>query len=61
MGPQTDCSQLHGVDLYTYLIDVLQRASEHPAARVADMTPPLWKQHCFDSQLRSDLHGLQTP
>jgi transposase len=60
MGPQTDCSQLHGVDPYTYLIEVPQCVSEHPAARVANLIPPLGKQHFFDCPLRSDLHGLQS-
>ena len=49
--------RLHGVDVYTYLVDVLQRVGEHPAARVAELTPRLWKQHFADKPLRSDLHG----
>jgi transposase len=35
--------RLHGIDVYTYLVDVLQRVGEHPAARVAELTPRLWK------------------
>jgi transposase len=50
--------RLHGIDPYTYLVDVLQRVGEHPAARVAELTPRLWKQHFADNPLRSDLHGL---
>lgn len=50
--------RLHGVDPYTYLVDVLQRVSLHPASRVADLTPRLWKQLFADKPLRSDLHGL---
>jgi transposase len=50
--------RLHGVDPYTYLVDVLQRIGEHPASRVAELTPRLWKQHFADNPLRSDLHGL---
>jgi len=50
--------RLHGVDPYTYLVDVLQRVSMHPASRVADLTPRLWKQLFADNPLRSDLHGL---
>lgn len=50
--------RLHGVDPYTYLVDVLQRVSLHPASRVADLTPRLWKQLFSDKPLRSDLHGL---
>jgi hypothetical protein len=50
--------RLHGVDPYTYLVDVLQRIAQHPASRVAELTPRLWKQHFADNPLRSDLHGL---
>jgi transposase len=50
--------RLHGVDPYTYLVDVLQRVSQHPASRVAELTPRLWKQLFADNPLRSDLHGL---
>ena len=50
--------RLHGIDPYTYLVDVLQRVGQHPAARVAELTPRLWKQHFADNPLRSDLHGL---
>jgi transposase len=48
--------RLQGIDPYTYLIDVLQRVGQHPAARVAELTPRLWKQHFAHSPLRSDLH-----
>jgi len=48
--------RLHDIDPYTYLVDVLQRVGEHPASRVAELTPRLWKQHFADSPLRSDLH-----
>jgi hypothetical protein len=50
--------RLHGIDPYTYLVDVLQRVGQHPAARVADLTPRLWKQFFADQPLRSDLHTL---
>jgi transposase len=50
--------RLHGVDPYTYLVDVLQRVGEHPASRVAELTPRLWKQLFANNPLRSDLHGL---
>ncbi len=50
--------RLHGIDPYTYLVDVLQRVSMHPASRVAELTPRLWKQYFADKPLRSDLHGL---
>ena len=48
--------RLHGIDPYTYLIDVLQRVGQHPAVRVAELTPRLWKQHFASCPLRSDLH-----
>jgi hypothetical protein len=50
--------RLHGVDPYTYLVDVLQRVAQHPASRVAELTPRLWKEHFAANPLRSDLHGL---
>lgn len=42
--------RLHGIDAYTYLVDVLQRVGQHPASRVAEFTPRLWKQHFADSR-----------
>jgi NAD(P)H-dependent flavin oxidoreductase YrpB (nitropropane dioxygenase family) len=50
--------RLHGIDPYTYLVDVLQRVGQHPAARVAELTPRLWKQHFAASPLRSTVHGV---
>jgi transposase len=50
--------RLHGIDIYTYLIDVLQRVAEHPAARVAELTPRMWKQLFAANPLRSALHTL---
>jgi transposase len=47
--------RLHGIDPYCYLVDVLQRISEHPASRVAELTPRLWKQHFAAKPLRSDI------
>ncbi len=52
----TTC-RLHGIEPYTYFVDVLQRVGQHPAARVAELTPRLWKQHFAAQPLRSDLHG----
>lgn len=54
----TTC-RLHGIDPYTYLVDVLQRVAEHPASRVAELTPRLWKQHFAANPLRSDLRIAQ--
>ena len=51
--------RLHGIDPYTYLVDVLQRVGRHPASRVAELTPRQWKQHFAANPLRSDLHTLQ--
>jgi hypothetical protein len=48
--------RLHGIDPYTYLVDVLQRISEHPASRVAESTPRLWQQRFATNALRSDIH-----
>ena len=47
--------RLHGVDPYTYLVDVLQRVAEHPAARVAELTPRLWKDRFAKQPLHSDI------
>jgi transposase len=51
----TTC-RLHGVDPHTYLIDVLQRVSEHPASRVEELTPRVWKMMFADNPLRSDVY-----
>lgn len=53
--PRRTC-KLHDINPYTYLTDVLLRISEHPASRVAELTPRLWKKHFADNPLRSDLH-----
>ena len=52
----TTC-RLHEIDPYTYLVDVLQRVGEHPASRVAELTPRLWKQHFAANPMRSDLYN----
>jgi len=41
---------------WTYLVDVLQRISEHPASRVAELTPRQWKHLFAASPMRSDIH-----
>ena len=48
--------KLQGVDPYTYLVDVLQRVAEHPAADVIELTPRVWKTMFADNPLRSDLY-----
>lgn len=47
--------QLQGIDPYTYLVDVLQRVSQHPASKVIELTPRVWKETFADNPLRSDL------
>lgn len=44
---------LHGIDPYTYLVDVLQRIDTHPFSKVEQLTPRLWKPHFADQPLRS--------
>jgi transposase len=53
----TTC-RLYETNPYDYLVDVLQRVGEHPAARVSELTPRLWKQHFFANPMRSDLHSV---
>jgi transposase len=48
--------RLHDINPYTYLVDVLQRVSIHPASRVHELTPRLWKEHFADDPLRSDIY-----
>lgn len=46
---------LHGINPYTYLVDVLQRISQHPASRVIELTPRVWKDMFAENPLRSAL------
>ena len=50
----TTC-RLHGVEPYTYLVDVLQRVGEHPASDVIALTPRVWKGRFGDDPLPSAL------
>lgn len=50
--------RLQDIDPYTYLVDVLQRISLHPARGVEELTPRQWKEKFADNPLRSDLHRL---
>jgi hypothetical protein len=52
----TTC-RLYEISPYDYFVDVLQRVGEHPAARVAELTPRLWKQRFAANPLRSDLYS----
>ena len=47
--------KLQGVEPYAYLVDVLQRISEHPASDVIDLTPRVWKTKFADKPMKSDL------
>jgi len=53
----TTC-RLHNINPYTYLTDVLQRVAQHPASKVEELTPRLWKEKFADSPLQSDLSGF---
>ena len=53
--PSEATCRLHGVDPYTYLVDVLQRISLLPAREVEQLTPRCWKTHFAANPLRSDL------
>ncbi len=48
--------KLQGVDPFTYLVDVLQRISMHPASDVESLTPRIWKEKYSQSPMRSDLY-----
>ena len=50
--------RLHGIDPYDYLVDVLQRVGQHPAADVVQLTPRQWKAHFATTPLRSDLSKI---
>lgn len=52
--------RLHDIDVTTYLIDVLQRVAQHPAARVDELTPARWKELFAHEPLRSDLYSVGT-
>ena len=47
--------KLQGIDPTTYLVDVLQRIAIHPADRVEELTPRVWREQFADNPLRSDL------
>ena len=49
--------RLHSIDPYDYLVDVLQRVATHPAARVHELTPRLWKTLFAANPMRSDLYA----
>jgi hypothetical protein len=47
--------KLQGINPYTYLVDVLQRVSQHSASKAMDLTPRVWKEKFADNVLKSDL------
>jgi len=53
----TTC-RLHGINPYTYLVDVLQRVGQHPADQVDQLTPRNWKSLFAADPLRSDVETL---
>jgi hypothetical protein len=50
--------KIHSVNPHTYLVDVLQRVSRHPAAQAIELTPRVWKTHFAENPLRSDLESI---
>ena len=53
--------QLQSVNPYTYLVDTLQRIDRHPAKRVIELTPRMWKTLFADNPLRPDLDRARDP
>ena len=51
--------RLQGIAPYIYLVDVLQRIETHPANRVHELTPRLWKDLFAANPLRSDLDRIR--
>ena len=47
--------RLNKVNPYHYLVDVLQRVSQHPAKDVAQLTPRQWQQRFSHAPLKSDV------
>ena len=50
--------RLHDVDPYAYLVDVLQRIDQHPASRVDELAPRVWKETFAGDPLVSDLQKV---
>ncbi len=49
--------RLHGINPYTYFVDVLQRVSITKASDVAELTPIRWKDLFAHKPLKSDLEA----
>ena len=43
--------QLHGISPLVYLVDILQRIDTHPADRIHELTPRLWKELFADAPM----------
>ena len=54
----TTC-RLHDINPYTYLVDVLQRVSDHPASQADFLTPRLWKEAFGRGPLQSDIDQVR--
>lgn len=50
--------KMHDINPGTYLTDILQRVSMHPASRVDELIPRNWKEKYSGNFLRSDLDRL---
>jgi transposase len=50
--------RLHDINPYDYIVDVLQRIGQHPASKVHELTPRMWKKLFAHNPLRSDLHHV---
>jgi transposase len=48
--------KLHDINPHTYLTDVLQRVSYHPASKVEELTPRVWKEKFADKPMRSVIY-----
>lgn len=53
--------RLQGINPYTYLVDVLQRVSLHPAKDVLELTPREWKTRFAQTPLKSDINSPEHP
>jgi hypothetical protein len=53
--------RVHGIDPYTYLVDVLQRIDTHLAKDVAWLTPRLWKERYAENPLQSEIDRRVAP
>lgn len=47
--------RMQGINPADYLTDVLQRVDTHPASRIDELTPRIWKTKYGENFLRSDL------